>query len=150
MFRFHHISSGRYLLYEGTLNVTPYNKYWPVVNIHSFIHSLAGSLVSRGITVHSFGYMFRFHQIYSGQYLLYEGTFYVPSYNKYWPEDGLMKPKHVVKTMYSDYSLMCCDWIKYFYGYQFYLFIVKMLGEKYKLWRSLMCNIIRAVLFNNY
>jgi len=23
-----------------------------------------------------------------------------PSYNKYWPEDCLMKPKHVAKTMY--------------------------------------------------
>jgi len=30
------------------------------------------------------------------------------------PEDGLMKPKHVVKTVYFDYILMCCDWIKYF------------------------------------
>jgi len=24
----------------------------------------------------------------------------VPPYNKYWPEDGLVKPKHVTKTMY--------------------------------------------------
>jgi len=32
--------------------------------------------------IHSFGYMFRFHQ------------------NKYWPEDGLIKPKHLAKTMY--------------------------------------------------
>jgi len=27
-------------------------------------------------------------------------TLNVPSYNKYWPEDGLIKLKHVAKTMY--------------------------------------------------
>ena len=27
-------------------------------------------------------------------------TLNVPSYNKFWPEDGLMKQRHVAKTMY--------------------------------------------------
>jgi len=38
----------------------------------------------------------------SGQYLLYGGTFnlYVTSYNKYWPDNCLIKTKHVAKTMY--------------------------------------------------
>jgi hypothetical protein len=27
-------------------------------------------------------------------------TLNVPQYSKYWPEDGLVKPKHVAKTMY--------------------------------------------------
>jgi len=27
-------------------------------------------------------------------------TLNVPPYSKYWPEDGLVKPKHVAKTMY--------------------------------------------------
>ena len=65
----------------------------------------------------------------------------LPSYNKYWPEDGLMKPNFVAKTMYYwlyEYIDVVLWLNKILYGYQFYLFIVKMLGEKYKLWRSLM------------
>ena len=27
-------------------------------------------------------------------------TLNVPPYSKYWPEDRLVKPKHVTKTMY--------------------------------------------------
>ena len=27
-------------------------------------------------------------------------TLNVPAYSKYWPEGGLVKPKHVAKTMY--------------------------------------------------
>jgi hypothetical protein len=28
-------------------------------------------------------------------------TLNVPPYSKYWTEDGLVKPKHVAKTMYN-------------------------------------------------
>jgi len=31
---------------------------------------------------------------------MYTHTLNVPSYNKYGPDDGLMKPKHVTKSMY--------------------------------------------------
>jgi hypothetical protein len=34
---------------------------------------------------------------------------YVPTYNKCWPEDGLMKQKYVAKLCVIDYILMCCD-----------------------------------------
>jgi len=51
---------------------------------------------------------FGFTKPFSGQYLLYRGvntmyvlyTLNVPPYSKYWPEDGLVKPKYVAKTMY--------------------------------------------------
>jgi hypothetical protein len=45
---------------------------------------------------------FRFIQPSAYQYLLYEGThtLNVLSCYKYWPENGLMKPKHVAKSMY--------------------------------------------------
>jgi hypothetical protein len=34
----------------------------------------------------------------------------LPPYTKYWSEDGVVKPKHVARTMYIDYILMlCCD-----------------------------------------
>ena len=40
---------------------------------------------------------------------------YVPSYDKYWPEDGLMKRKHIAEICIIDYILMLCsDLIKYF------------------------------------
>jgi len=32
-------------------------------------------------------------------------TLNVPPYSKYWLEDGLVKPKHVAKTMYIDVVL---------------------------------------------
>jgi len=49
-------------------------------------------------------------------WMLYEGThtLNVPSYNKYWSEDGVIKPKHVAKTMYYWLYIwmLYCDWIQ--------------------------------------
>ena len=39
----------------------------------------------------------------------YMYTLKVPAYSKHWPEDGLLKPKHVAKLCIIDYILMLCQ-----------------------------------------
>ena len=90
--------------------------WWPVQRSKGVIASYLRSLALCDIVVFWLQVSTLYFVIWLTQrgLLISTHTSNLPSYNKYWSENGLIKPKHVAKNVIAYILMLCCDWIKYF------------------------------------